>query len=67
MTSKFLSVLVVTKKLAFGGDTKRPTYGGDEHKHIENGGDKQPAPSFFAVLVVTAPTCSGDGGNSSEF
>jgi hypothetical protein len=43
------------KTLAFGGDTKRPTFGGDEHKHIEKGGDKQPAPSFFAVLVVTAP------------
>jgi hypothetical protein len=39
VTSNFLSVLVVTKTLAFGGDTKRPTFGGGEHKHIENGGD----------------------------
>jgi hypothetical protein len=48
---------------------------------MENGGDKQPAPSFFrgfggdstpapclfSVLLVKAPTFSGDGGDSSEF
>jgi hypothetical protein len=31
------------------------------------GGDSTQAPSFFAVLVVKAPTFSGDCGDSSEF
>jgi hypothetical protein len=36
--SNSLSVLVATK-IAFGGNTKRSTFGGGEHKRIENGGD----------------------------